>query len=182
MALKRIQGLMRAEAVTVAAFNKVNAVFGGKLKISSPDGAWRSPAQQNRLHALFLQGRGPTAVKSPFSNHEKGMALDIWNWAQFPTLQAVMKAHGFTRDAKEQWHYNFTGVPAAKPVARPVLKRGSKSAAVGVLQTALGIHADKSFGQLTETAVIAFQRAHGLHPDGIVGNATWAKLVALKKI
>jgi len=182
MALSFIQGTMRADSATVAAFKKVNAIFGGKLKISSPYGAWRSPAQQNKLHDLFLQGRGPTAVKSPFSNHEKGKALDIWNWSSFPTLQTVMKAHGFVRDAHEQWHYNFVGAPARKPVARPVVKRGSRNASVGVLQKALKLKVDNIFGLATEAKVKAFQKINGLVPDGIVGDTTWAKLFALGKI
>lgn len=58
----------------------------------------------------------------------------------------------------------------------PVIRRGSRNAAVAVLQLELGLTADGIFGPLTETAVIAYQRKHELLPDGIVGRATWAAL------
>ena len=186
MALVYVQGLLKAQATTAAAFKKVNAEFGGKLRISSPYGAWRSWAQQDKLHTLYMKGLGPTAALPGHSNHEAGDALDIWNWASFPTLQAVMKKHGFVRDAHEGWHYNFVGAdtaPAvAKPVARPVLRLGSKGSWVGILQRGLGISADNIFGRGTLAAVKAFQAKHKLTVDGVVGPSTWAKLVSLKKI
>jgi hypothetical protein len=182
MALKRIQGVMRAEAVVVAQFAKVNKRFGGKLKISAPYGAYRSRAAQLHLYKLFLSGRGPTAAAPGNSMHERGLALDIWNWASFPTLQASMKAYGFTRDAKEQWHYNWVGIPLPKPVTRPVVKRGSKGVSVGVLQRALKLKIDNLFGSATESKVKAFQKANGLVPDGIVGASTWGKLAKLGKL
>jgi len=110
MALQRVQGLLRAEKSTAVAFKKVNKAFGGKLKISSPYGAWRSRAQQAKLYKLFLQGRGATAAKPGTSMHERGYSLDIWNWAAFPKLEAVMKAHGFHKNVPgEAWHYTYTG-------------------------------------------------------------------------
>jgi peptidoglycan hydrolase-like protein with peptidoglycan-binding domain len=182
MALKRIQGVMRAEAVVVAQFAKVNKRFGGKLKISAPYGAYRSRAAQLHLYKLFLSGRGPTAAAPGNSMHERGLALDIWNWALFPTLPAVMKAYGFTPIPGEKWHYNFTGVPVPKPVTRPVIKRGSKGVSVGVLQRALKLKIDNLFGSATESKVKAFQKANGLVPDGIVGASTWGKLAKLGKL
>jgi hypothetical protein len=47
---------------------------------------------------------------------------------------------------------------------------------VALLQRALGIAADGSFGPATSRAVKRFQRAHGLTADGVVGPATWAAL------
>ena len=47
---------------------------------------------------------------------------------------------------------------------------------VALLQRALGIAADGTFGPVTDRAVERFQRAHGLTADGIVGPATWAAL------
>tara|TARA_R110000822_G_scaffold92458_4_gene213293 strand:+ start:1811 stop:2359 length:549 start_codon:yes stop_codon:yes gene_type:complete len=182
MKLSFIQGTMRADSATVAAYKKVNKAFKGRLKITSPYGAYRTRAMQQKMYDLFLSGRGATAARPGTSNHEGGKALDIWNWSSFPTLQAVMKANGFVRDAHEQWHYNFVGVPAPKPIARPVVKRGSRNASVGVLQRALKIKADNIFGAQTEAKVKAFQKINGLVPDGIVGNATWGKLASLGKI
>jgi hypothetical protein len=186
MALSFVQGTMRAEKNTAAAFKRVNKAFGGRLKISSPYGAYRTRAMQQKMYDLFLSGRGATAARPGTSNHEGGKALDIWNWSSFPTLQAVMKANGFVKDAHENWHYNYVGgvAPVVKPkaVVRPVLKRGSLGSWVGVLQVALRLPKDKIFGANTEVAVKKFQKANGLVPDGVVGGSTWGKLAALGKI
>jgi len=183
MALSFVQGTMRAESNTAAAFKRVNNAFGGRLKITSPYGAYRTRAMQQKLYDLFLSGRGATAARPGTSNHEGGKALDIWNHAQFPTLQAVMKANGFVRDQHEAWHYNFVGGVAPAPaVKRPVLKRGSTGSWVGVLQRALRMKEDNIFGLNTFAKVKAFQKANGLFPDGVVGDATWARLAALGKI
>lgn len=56
------------------------------------------------------------------------------------------------------------------------LKKGSKGAEVKTLQQKLNLIADGIFGDITEEAVKAFQKANGLTADGIVGQATWAKL------
>ena len=64
---------------------------------------------------------------------------------------------------------------------RPVLRRGSKGAAVTELQRALRklgfmLAVDADFGPGTEVAVAAFQSANNLDVDGIVGNDTWVAL------
>lgn len=186
MALSFIQGTMRAERATVAAYKKVNKIFGGRLRITSPYGAWRSRAMQQKMYNLFLSGRGSTAARPGTSNHEGGRAVDVWNWAQFSSLQKVMKDHGFTRDASEKWHYNFTGAPAPRPavkaVARPVLRFGSRGPSVALLQRALGLEPDSIFGAVTRARVKAFQRKYRLWADGIAGPKVWAKLSALKKL
>lgn len=57
------------------------------------------------------------------------------------------------------------------------LKYGSKGSEVQRLQNLLGgLTADGIFGQKTEAAVKAFQKANGLKVDGIVGAKTWAAL------
>ncbi len=59
-----------------------------------------------------------------------------------------------------------------------VLRLGSTGAAVGNLQrnlTRLGYYrgpVNGNFGQLTQAAVIQFQRAYGINPDGVVGSRT----------
>jgi hypothetical protein len=66
--------------------------------------------------------------------------------------------------------------------AHPVLRLGSKGAAVVELQKKLAAKgfspgaADGDFGPKTLAAVKAFQKANGLVADGIVGPKTWAKL------
>jgi peptidoglycan hydrolase-like protein with peptidoglycan-binding domain len=75
--------------------------------------------------------------------------------------------------------------PAAPAVGQvsgsPVLKVGSKGAAVSALQTALNRHGsaltvDGDFGPRTDAAVRAFQTRKGLVADGLVGPRTAAAL------
>lgn len=56
------------------------------------------------------------------------------------------------------------------------LSVGDKGPIVKALQTALGIHADGDFGNLTKQAVESFQTKHGLTVDGKVGKETGQKL------
>ena len=68
----------------------------------------------------------------------------------------------------------------------PTLKRGSKGAAVQLLQQKLiakgyscgTAGADGDFGKATQAAVVAFQRENYLVMDGIVGARTWEALYA----
>ncbi|MFE9657407.1 peptidoglycan-binding protein [Micromonospora sp. NPDC006431] len=66
--------------------------------------------------------------------------------------------------------------------SKPVLRQGSKGAAVSTLQRRLtALHydvggIDGDFGPSTHHAVVAFQKVNGLARDGIVGPRTWAAL------
>lgn len=64
----------------------------------------------------------------------------------------------------------------------PVLKRGTKSAAVTRLQALLNVagqslKTDGDFGPKTEAAVRAEQSQAGIAVDGIVGKHTWSALI-----
>ena len=59
-----------------------------------------------------------------------------------------------------------------------LLKKGDNNDNVKLLQTKLGIEPIGNFGPKTEEAVKAFQLKNGLTPDGIVGDGTWAKIMA----
>jgi hypothetical protein len=70
-------------------------------------------------------------------------------------------------------------------MSNPILKRGEKGVHVGVLHQMLieaGESLDQSeitslmFGESTDSAVKAYQKAHGLTADGVVGPKTWATL------
>lgn len=69
-----------------------------------------------------------------------------------------------------------------------VLKKGAKGNQVKALQTLLigygyscgGYGADGDFGDATDKAVRAYQKAKGLDVDGIVGSATWNSLLGVK--
>lgn len=67
----------------------------------------------------------------------------------------------------------------------PLLKKGDKGFAVGVLQRLLilrGIatftNPDEVFGNKTEASVKKFQELVGIYPDGMVGAKTWPALTA----
>ena len=67
----------------------------------------------------------------------------------------------------------------------PVLKKGAEGPDVVELQNELieagfKVSADGDFGDHTDEAVKAFQEQNELKPDGIVGEATWAALIANK--
>ena len=59
-------------------------------------------------------------------------------------------------------------------------KKGDKGEMVKRIQQVLHLIPDGIFGELTQEAVIAFQRENNLVPDGIVGPSTLAKLLAVK--
>ena len=77
--------------------------------------------------------------------------------------------------------------PSRPPVSQvhPVIRQGSRGAAVGELQHKLnkiagaGLAVDGVFGPKTRTAVLNFQRFFGLAADGIVGPQTWGWIDAL---
>ena len=69
------------------------------------------------------------------------------------------------------------GAPIPKTVSK-----GDKGDTVVWLQLLLNAHGarldtDGDFGDLTEKAVVAFQRKYGLDPDGVVGKLTWTELL-----
>lgn len=75
----------------------------------------------------------------------------------------------------------FKAARPARPPANPVLSKGAKGTDVERLQKLLVsagaiLAVDADFGERTEKAVIAFQRANKLVPDGRVGPYTWAAL------
>ena len=79
-------------------------------------------------------------------------------------------------DATGPWPLDGVAAPGPGAViapSHPTLKRGARGDAVKELQGLLGIDQDGVFGEDTETAVKAKQRAAGIVDDGIVGPHTW---------
>ena len=58
----------------------------------------------------------------------------------------------------------------------PVIQSGCTGTAVLMLQAALGVTADGSFGNETETALKAFQENTKIIADGICGKDTWVNI------
>ena len=58
----------------------------------------------------------------------------------------------------------------------PVIQSGYTGTAVLMLQAALGVTADGSFGNETETALKAFQENTKITADGICGKDTWVNI------
>jgi hypothetical protein len=102
---------MLGEDRLATAFMRADAHYGGRLVITTPYGAYRSRADQMYLRNRYLADPKRYAYAAPPGNswHERGLAVDIANWAMFPDLQDVMKSYGFKRDALEDWHYNYVG-------------------------------------------------------------------------
>lgn len=71
-------------------------------------------------------------------------------------------------------------IPKADAQKRPTLRRGAKGDDVRLVQALIGVDADGKFGNGTEAALRAYQRAHGLVPDGVAGPALWAAFDARK--
>lgn len=75
----------------------------------------------------------------------------------------------------------------AKVTGLPVLRRGDASECVRAAQfllngrgASVGIYgADGDFGNMTEAAVLAFQRRNSLDADGIIGEQTWSALLGV---
>lgn len=73
-----------------------------------------------------------------------------------------------------------TGMSTAPaPAPRPLLKRGSRGAAVVEWQKIIGVVEDGIFGRITESVTMLWQQSNHLKADGIVGPQTWAAGLAL---
>lgn len=111
------------------------------------------------------------------SGYDCGSADGIFGAKTEQAAKAYQKAQGLAADG-------IVGNKTyAKLFADNLLKRGRRGALVTQLQRMLNEKgysagtADGVFGEKTEAAVKAFQRAQGLTADGIVGAKTWAALV-----
>ena len=136
--------------------------------------------------ANWLVGKADPRVDYVISNGRIASGAKGWNWRVYTGANkhshhvhiSAAKASSLYDDTSP-WHVvGVVGQPAFGPSteAHPVLSNGAKGKAVERLQAMLGVTRDGWFGDRTEAAVKAFQRAHKLHPDGIVGKYTWEDL------
>lgn len=165
MGLSFIQGTLRAETATARAFKRVNLRYGGRLKITAPYGAYRTRAQQGLLYRLYKSGAGSTAARPGTSNHEGGRAVDVFNWAQFPTLRALMAVEQFTPDPYEPWHYNYTG-----PAVRTAAEKLKALLPIPRRTTVSTLYRDDS--TLVKGKAVNGQTLYALAGDG-TGDAAW---------
>jgi len=91
-----------------------------------------------------------------------------WHW--------VYRGGGTSGNDGKQAHGFSTDTAAADDTGE--LRNGSSGERVRFVQECLKITADGDFGNQTENAVKAFQKANGLTDDGRIGARTWAKLLA----
>ena len=64
----------------------------------------------------------------------------------------------------------------------PLLGRGSKGTDVTLAQKVVGTTADGDFGSATESAVAAWQAKYSVPVTKVVDNATWMRMIELKKV
>lgn len=74
--------------------------------------AFRSNVEQDKLYALYKNGKGNLAAPPGYSNHQAGTAVDIESDggknATFKWLTANAATFGFKRTvASEPWHWEF---------------------------------------------------------------------------
>jgi len=127
------------------------------------------------------------------SQHYAGVSFDVGQnltnaqRAQMRTLAINSGLWGYVEPVSlsPTWvHFDRRrGTPACASGGYPTTRRGSIGAYVLVLQDSLnklgystgGL--DGVFGNVSEIAVIAFQKSRGLSADGIVGCITWSTLM-----
>ena len=91
---------------TLAYLQRASDLYGARLRVVSPDGAWRSYERQKYLYDLWLKGLGNTASDPDTGqrNHMRGAAFDLV--LTNSVAQNACRAAGLIRDAAEPWHWN----------------------------------------------------------------------------
>lgn len=158
----------------------------GILKPARNSGKLLKPSSLKRGDVILFDwsGRGYNA---PEADHV-GIVLYWNNNSNVHTWEANVAGQVKECDRDIKWVVG--GVrPAYDPEKTvkdlPLLKKGDKGFAVGVLQRLLilrGIatftNPDEVFGDKTEASVKSFQKLVGIYPDGMVGAKTWPALTS----
>lgn len=103
------------------------AITGVHITISE---GFRNIAEQERLYALYLSGRGNLAAVPHTSSHGMGLAVDVNSWVygnssgttKHNALVESGLRHGWSwytvgKPSGEPWHFNYTGDPTLVSVA-----------------------------------------------------------------
>jgi peptidoglycan hydrolase-like protein with peptidoglycan-binding domain len=146
-----------------------------------------SGAVNHRAQTDFIYGEGERQGVDL-----RNKAIGVMSDAEVAALADGIKGFegwrmGETRAISAEHDLMRSEAQVAKSPDRNILLEGTRSPAVGELQTYLHnlgyadshgrpLTADNDFGQDTRLAVEAFQRDHGLSVDGVVGSSTWPVL------
>ena len=132
-------------------------------------------------------GKNITVVEGNYSNAVKRRSIKVDGMyiRGFGIPDYASKANEVKQEVKEETPAKKPDVTTYYSVRLPLLKKGSKSAAVKAMQTLLlakcynlpQYGADGDFGAETETALKAYQKANNLEVDGKCGGKTWAALI-----
>ena len=154
-----------AESVGMSAEQAVDYVRTPKGAIESACWFWKT----NNLNKFCDEGDIKMLTKR-INGGYIGLEDRIHHWEM--VLEALGETGGHSSAALTEADHDDVDVSELG-----VLRKGSKGDGVKMMQEALGIGADGSFGPGTERALKAWQAANGLVADGIAGPATLAKLL-----
>jgi LAS superfamily LD-carboxypeptidase LdcB len=108
--------LEKAAAEQLLALLEEAKAAGHHLTVTS---AFRFHEEQRKLHAAYLAGTGNLAAKPGFSNHQRGLSVDLGGVGGFQTaaykwLKQNAPRYGFENDAPgEHWHWTYAPGKAA---------------------------------------------------------------------
>lgn len=203
----RFRTLAHAQPYAYAPVKLANFVYGGRLGNKMPNDGWDfrgSGLLQTTGRANFTEVErvsGLPVTTNPALLRAFPSALEaaciFWDKRKLNEIadrddtDALRRAINGGLNGIVETHHWLTRALAVWPdgdsigagLDQPVLRRGDKGAAVGMLQALLNkngatLTVDEDFGADTEKAVKAFQRSKALKPvDGIAGKDTWAGLL-----
>ncbi len=178
MLVKEFRGPSRGQYLwtdrrAMDSWNRQRTIWGRPIYIG---GAFRRPFEGGFEH---------------FSQHYAGVAFDIGNNLDEPTMNALessCRTSGLWTYVQRNSNPSSVHVdkrmgPASCPqVPYPTLQRGSVNHYVCILQDCINVVGyrlalDGVFGKSTEDGVKAYQRTRGLPADGVCGCNTWYALM-----
>ena len=166
--------------------------YARRANVNSP-GVWSEHASATAIDLNAV--RHPNGRSGTFTSKQVREIEKIISEVGGPSVVRWLKSY-------DEMHFEIRCSPSKlKSVAGPssgpvdpgsrIIRKGDTGEDVTRAQTAINVYnlragnnvrnlnPDGDFGDLTDTAVRAFQRAHQLDPDGIIGPETWAALLRI---